>query len=608
MKIKHKLFGLTGLSVSALLLSLFFSWLANERVAAIDKATLTVSKLEVTLLNLRRNEKDFLARFDMKYQGTFNANVTKFEQQLAALEQNVTALDIELAQLSALPPLMKNYQQGMMAVMSGYQTLGLTPEQGLNRTFTEQTDRLQQVAAGQYDAQVVMNLIQDATLFALTQDMKYYQSYQSLYQQELGGVLPAVKQQLVQFNAALEAVLAQYKVVGLDHKSGLRGDIRRQSHQLEQAFDEMSTQLAEISAAQRQQTVMITVLAVVLVIVGLLVLSLMISQGIQRRISSMSQLMTDIASSHDLTRRADETGNDEISEMAVHFNYLLTGLRQLVSDVQTAITELGAASEQLQRRSSDTESAMAQQQAETDSVATAITEMGVTIRDIAANTETAAGNAQSSHTGATEGLQEVNATKARIRQLSDELAQTSEEITSLSALSDNIGSVLDVIKGIAEQTNLLALNAAIEAARAGEQGRGFAVVADEVRTLALRTRQSTEEITTIIGSLQGQTEQVVSHISRCREQGDMSVEQVDSAEIKINQIMTDMQAILDTSSQIATAVEEQSHVSDEIAQNVTTIRDITTSNAEISHENAQAASAVATQAQSLGQAIAQYHA
>ena len=608
MKIKHKLLGLTGISVSALLLSLTLSWFANERVAAIDKATLTVSELEVTLLNLRRNEKDFLARFDMKYQDTFNKNTALFEQQLTSLNLSVTELDLHLAQMNTLPKFIQSYQQGMMAVISGYQVLGLTSQQGLNLTFEQAAETLQKAASRQLDAQAIFSIIQDAKLFTATQHLAYFQDYQAAYQQELSLVGARVKAPLVAFNAALEQVLAQNKVIGLDHKSGLRGDIRQQSHQLEQAFNEMSQQLREVGDSQRQSIMTITLVSVMIVIAALLALSMFISQSIQQRISAMSNLMTDIAASHDLTRRADEQGNDEISDMAVNFNYLLTGLRRLVSDVQGAITELGAASEQLQRRSRDTETSMAQQQAETDSVATAVTEMGVTIRDIAMNTETAAGNAHSSHAGAAEGLQEVNATKARIRQLSDDLAQTSDEIANLSGLSDNIGSVLDVIKGIAEQTNLLALNAAIEAARAGEQGRGFAVVADEVRTLALRTRQSTEEITTIIGSLQGQTEQVVSHISRCREQGDMSVEQVDSAEQKISQIMGDMQAIMDTSTQIATAVEQQSHVSNEVAQNVTVIRDITMSNAEVSHENAQAANAVADQAQGLAKAIAQYQA
>lgn len=449
-------------------------------------------------------------------------------------------------------------------------------------------------------------LVQIAKLLVSTGDQIYAKTYRLEYEKnasrlerDFGGVFTA-------FHRVVDQMIQQQQVIGFSYKEGLRGETRNQSHRVEKVFANISQQLTDVMAADRSKTAQIIVVSILIVIAVLLSLSWLISFSIQRRVQSLSDLMATIARSHDLTRTADETGNDELAQMACNFNTLLSSLRQLVGNVQGAITELGNASEQLQRRSAESETAMHQQQAETDLVATAITEMGVTIREIAANTESAAANADSSHHGAMEGLSEVSATKARIRLLSDDLSQTSDEVASLSNLSENIGSVLDVIKGIADQTNLLALNAAIEAARAGEQGRGFAVVADEVRSLALRTRQSTEEITTIIASLQEQTDQVVVHIGRCREQGDLSVTQADSAEVRINQIMTDMQLIMDTSTQIAAAVEQQTLVSDEIGQNVTSIRDITDANSTVAHKNSQAANAVAQQAKALGEAIVDY--
>jgi len=433
--------------------------------------------------------------------------------------------------------------------------------------------------------------------------LKEYQAASEQHQQQLQHDLGAVFER---FEQNVDLIIQQLQIIGLSHNQGLRGDIRKQSHQVEEVFEKVVKQLEATVEAEQSVISQLTIAGVLVVMALLVGMSWLISQSIQRRIYSLSRLMASIARSNDLSQIADENGNDELADMARNFNGLLASLRQLVGNVQGAITELGAASEQLQSRSHESEQAMEQQQAETESVATAITEMGVTIREIASNTESAAENADRSHHGAQEGLSEVSATKERIRTLSDDLAQTSDEVASLSTLSENIGSVLDVIKAIAEQTNLLALNAAIEAARAGEQGRGFAVVADEVRSLALRTRQSTEEITTIIASLQEQTDQVVVHIGRCREQGELSVTQVDSAEVKINQIMADMQLIMDTSTQIAAAVEQQSLVSEDIGQNVTSIRDITETNSVAAHENAQAANAVAAQAASLDEAIAEY--
>lgn len=607
MKIKHKLVGLTVLSAVALTAVLFMSWLANEQVVRINQSVTTVSEMEVSLLNLRRNEKDFLMRMDTKYRTRFEENLANFQVLEQSLLQDVRELDLALPEQSTLTSAMQSYATGMMNLIAAYQQLGLSHEQGMLKTFFASASALVN-AAGAYPEHydTVFRLTLAGKMLVLDASPQNADEFQTLLTQLQPRLMPAMGTAFTQYETVARRVLDQLRMIGLDHNSGLRGEIRSHSHQVESTFAGLKTHLREEVVTAQRTTVTATLAAVVLVVIALLVLSGWISRSIQQRLSSLGDLMREIAASHDLRKTADTQGNDELADIAANFNYLLANLRKLIGEVQTAITELGPASVQLQQRSQDSEQAMLQQQGETDSVATAITEMGVTIRDIAANTETAAANADNCYRGAEAGLAEVSATKQQIGVLSQDLSQASDEVASLSTLSDNIGSVLDVIKAIAEQTNLLALNAAIEAARAGEQGRGFAVVADEVRSLALRTRQSTEEITTIIGSLQGQTDQVVEHINRCRSLGESSVCQADSAELKIQQIMADIQQIMDTSTQIATAVEQQSMVSEEIGQNVTAIRDITSLNSTVAHENAQAAEAVASQAHGLEKAIEVY--
>jgi methyl-accepting chemotaxis protein len=205
-------------------------------------------------------------------------------------------------------------------------------------------------------------------------------------------------------------------------------------------------------------------------------------------------------------------------------------------------------------------------------------------------------------------MKEVEQTVSRIRALSDELQQAATVVAELEKDSTTIGSVIDVIRGIAEQTNLLALNAAIEAARAGEQGRGFAVVADEVRSLAQRTAESTRQIEQIISSLQGRTRAIVASMQQCRERGQSGAEQAGMASRLLSAITGDVTNIMEMTTQIATAVEEQSHVAAEVNKNVVRIRDISEQSLRIAEHNAQISEEVAVQATRLHQTVDKFKA
>jgi methyl-accepting chemotaxis protein len=390
------------------------------------------------------------------------------------------------------------------------------------------------------------------------------------------------------------------------HADEVKADMNRLVLSLEDIFANMGQQFEQNIEQEQSQVKAILVSAIAIVIILLSVISFMIVRGINRNVSHFSRLMADISSSKNLALEADTSDNDEISAMADNFNQLMASIRHLISDVQYAITDLSSASTQLKRTSLNTEAALNEQQAETESVATAIVEMEETIKEVASTTELAAENAKHSFDDASQGLRDIKQTRETITSLSGELDGASTEVNSLAELSSQISTVLDVIVGIAEQTNLLALNAAIEAARAGEQGRGFAVVADEVRTLAGRTQESTEQISTIITSVQEQTAIVVKTISDCKVKGDDSVIQAETALERIESIMEDMQKILDSSTQIAAAVEEQSTVSAEVARNVNNIHDVTNTNTQSASENAQSAESVEGHARKLSSSAAQF--
>lgn len=297
-----------------------------------------------------------------------------------------------------------------------------------------------------------------------------------------------------------------------------------------------------------------------------------LSRDIVRPLRAMVVRLDDIASGNgDLTQRLPVSGRDELSDLAVSFNGFLEKIQDLVKQVAAATAQLAAAAEELSATSMQTTQEVRRQQGETDQVATAMNEMTATVQDVARSASEAASSAQQTDQQAAAGRDVVRLTIDSIESLATEVEDAAGVIQRLSAHSEEIGKVLDVIRGIAEQTNLLALNAAIEAARAGEQGRGFAVVADEVRTLASRTQASTQEIQGMIEGLQGNAGKAVTAMERGQAQARDSVEQAGQAGESLEAITTAVTNISDMNAQIASAAEQQSAVAEEINRNVSNI-------------------------------------
>ncbi len=236
-------------------------------------------------------------------------------------------------------------------------------------------------------------------------------------------------------------------------------------------------------------------------------------------------------------------------------------------------------------------------------VAVSVTEMVGTVEDISRSMDMAASKALSTQENAREGQEKVSSAIDRIRQLSDRLEGSVETVSALAKESESIGGVLSVIQGIAEQTNLLALNAAIEAARAGEQGRGFAVVADEVRALASRTHSATEEISEIIVTLQGRTKGIVSLMEDCRQDGILSRDEATITGTVLDQILLNVEEISAMAGSVSTAIEQQTIAANEISKNVDTIREITEDTSASVALNSKASQEIAGQAESLNRSI-----
>jgi len=308
----------------------------------------------------------------------------------------------------------------------------------------------------------------------------------------------------------------------------------------------------------------------------------------------------------DLTHRIHVNSHDEVGRLASGFNTVMSKLQNVLLDVRKQAEGLTDQSQVSADRANSAVKELSTQQQEVSMVATAITEMASATQEIASHAEQTASSSQESFQKTSEGQHLVMDTKVSITKLAEELSQASSVVSELDHHAKEISTVLATIQGIAEQTNLLALNAAIEAARAGEQGRGFAVVADEVRVLSQRTHVSTEEIKVTIEKLQTITQRAVDIMHNSHQLADSSVNDADKATLALEEINTAVSLISDMATQIATAAEEQTHVTEEITQNVTSIRDVTEQLTEMSGENLTQATTLRTEANVLNEKVATF--
>ncbi|TGG95720.1 methyl-accepting chemotaxis protein [Natronospirillum operosum] len=325
---------------------------------------------------------------------------------------------------------------------------------------------------------------------------------------------------------------------------------------------------------QRSQTASLTIAGVYVVSLVLAILTIAgLIRSIRKPLQSIVTTLENIAEG-DLTQAITLRGRDEFSDIAGGINTLRQRLRDILHNIATTSSRVSAVTEQVSATTEGNRERLRSQKEQTDTVATAVTEMESAASEVATSAANTLAEVEKVHTEALDGQRNMRLSVDAIQSLENDLERASQVINDLNTESENIGSILNVIKGIAEQTNLLALNAAIEAARAGEQGRGFAVVADEVRDLASKTQSSTEEIYGMIEALQGRSQEAVQIMETNRQQSRTVVSQTEETSQSIEAILSALGRINDMTSQIATAAAEQQTVAEDVSSNTVLIADM----------------------------------
>ncbi|SET41318.1 MULTISPECIES: HAMP domain-containing methyl-accepting chemotaxis protein [Marinobacter] len=377
------------------------------------------------------------------------------------------------------------------------------------------------------------------------------------------------------------------------------------------ARDTLATAV-ELQETQQQkmederETASMVIIAVVLVIVILgALIAWILTRSITRPIHQAVALATRVADG-DLQETVTSDRGDELGQLLSALGTMVTSLRELVRHINASATNIASSAEELSTVTAETSQGVTQQRDQTDQVATAMNEMVATVNDVARSAEDAFSAANTANEKAAAGESAVEETLSYVSELNTQVEQVAERLRGLQKDSENIGTVLDVIKSVAEQTNLLALNAAIEAARAGEQGRGFAVVADEVRSLAQRTQSSASEIETLISNLVNSTEDSVTTMERGTTLAGQTLDSARTTGETIREIAAAVGNISQYNSQIATAAEQQTSVAEDINQNVTQIRDVSDQSATAAEQISSSSNELARLGEDLSSQVARF--
>jgi methyl-accepting chemotaxis protein len=602
LNIKWKLALLAIVAVIGFLILIAYNYSSTSTLMKFNNISRQTVLLEAEILMLRRHEKDFIARKDLNYLTKFEQAFTKISLTLAQVEQQLLSVDIANQYILELKKVLTSYHNEFSLLVKQQQSIGLHAKDSLYGSLRNEVHQIEKLLIDREKLsgsglevhslmRTMLMLRRHEKDFMLRRDIKYVDKFNQrieiMHSKLANSEADSVFKK--QTNIALDNYQQQFillvqgeQTFGLTSNEGILGKMRKSIHQSEtllQSFSQFAVENIEQHIEKKELLNIVVGLCLILLITLLLII---IANGISSRITNLSNMMVLAENSKDLSLRASISGDDEISAMAKVYNDMMAEFDGLMREVKNSSQELARASKDLNVSSENTIAGVNRQLSDSELLVSAMTQVSDSVTEVAFNASEAAKASSSAEQASYRGHQLVIENRKSFAKLVGDIENSGSIIQSLSKESNNIEAMLNDIRSIADQTNLLALNAAIEAARAGEQGRGFAVVADEVRTLAQRSAESTLEIEDVVTRLQSLATKAVTSMQLGKIQAEDSVENTNKVELALRDIKNFSETVNNMNRQIATAAEQQSTVVQEVNRSLVSITNVARDTSDLS--------------------------